>query len=1230
MLKRNILFILFILSAYISKGQETSFIGTPEIQNYSFETYKASPQNWSIAQDSVGRMYFGNNFGLLQFNGSDWELYPLQKQSILRSICLISDKKIAIGGQGEFGYFYVKDSDLKYKNLYQNSFPKLNFVDVWRTFKQHDTLFYFLDRNKIVYVVNDSITKIEIPNAYKKFRGFQIQNKIYIVDEKEGLAIVQGKKIIGLNQLKKQAKYKVYSLLKSPKNEFVVITATNGIYRKTNLHNWEKVNTGYNSYLTDNYPYSAIYLRDGNLLITTLLGGVVLLDKNLKIRKILSSDNGLSSNGVYGAFQDKENDIWLATENGISYINYSSPLRKFTKKDGLNGSIKEIKYYNKTLYIGTYNGLYILNKSKISLVPAKKKISLLSKKYYFISDFQVFKSPYTTHKSLFATALRNLIEIKGQKIFNKENLYSSEKILQVPHHEKYFVASQNHGIYIYKIINDKFNIKQLGKLYAFDYETKYLAFDKKGNLWAEIPREGLAIIHVNNYEQLEYESKVFNDKNGLPNKDYNRPFFVDSQVVVATNNGLYGLKDSTAQIVDYTFKPLKLWNLDFDKDSLIIDNIFTVGKQKWFMSNKGFFYLDSNQKIFEPFYPLNTVKTETDITAEKTNLIWLASHTIVYAFNPLKKVNNAIKRFPLINSITMGNKKLQLHFSNLQKDSCCSKLHIGKFAYKDNTVSINFSIPYYRYVKEIKYCFFLRGYDKKWSSYQKSDNIRYTNLPYGKYAFHVKATNIYHKISKETILYFEIKRPWYLSFWAYLLYLTLIIFLILGVIEQNARRLVQRNQILENLVKKRTAKIYSQKEEIRAQSEQLKSQAEILELSNNELKQLSMVAKSTSNSVVILDEKGNIEWWNTGFTQFFQYKFNKYQGSNFNKIKNKIRPDIIKALKYIDETHKPVIYTTKDNLENNTSIWYQTNITPVYNDNGSIFRYVVVDVDITPIKKAEREIYSQKYKLEKQRDKISLQNKEMTSSIEYASRIQRAMLPLEIFLKSVFFDNYFVLNLPRDIVSGDFYWVNVHRRKIYIAVADCTGHGIPGSFLSLLGISYLNNIIQRSENNDIMPDEVLNRLREHFIISLHQRGKAGENQDGMDIALISLDYEKMEMYFAGANNSIYFFEKNREEIQEMKADKMPIGIHINKEDPFSLTTRKFAAGETIYLFSDGYKDQFGGEFNKKFMTKRFKKMLTNVHNNPLDYQKQVLSEIFYEWKAKNEQVDDILVFGLRT
>ena len=255
---------------------------------------------------------------------------------------------------------------------------------------------------------------------------------------------------------------------------------------------------------------------------------------------------------------------------------------------------------------------------------------------------------------------------------------------------------------------------------------------------------------------------------------------------------------------------------------------------------------------------------------------------------------------------------------------------------------------------------------------------------------------------------------------------------------------------------------------------------------------------------------------------------------------------------------------------------------------------------------------------------ITEQKKEITDSIHYASRIQSALLPPGDYIDKLIPER-FILYLPRDIVSGDYYWLSEKNNKVVCMAADCTGHGVPGAFMSMLGISFLNEIISRHE--DAHTDVILNELRAQVIKSLHQTGEEGGSQDGMDVALYILDLKKMTLEFSGANNPLFLFRNG--EIIEIKADKMPIGIHTRASEPFKRHNLDIQKGDMIYTFSDGYPDQFGGPHQKKFMIKNFKKLLAEICNDPVEAQKQALIDSLNSWMSETEQVDDIIVIGVR-
>mgnify|MGYP006287347963 CR=1 FL=1 len=284
----------------------------------------------------------------------------------------------------------------------------------------------------------------------------------------------------------------------------------------------------------------------------------------------------------------------------------------------------------------------------------------------------------------------------------------------------------------------------------------------------------------------------------------------------------------------------------------------------------------------------------------------------------------------------------------------------------------------------------------------------------------------------------------------------------------------------------------------------------------------------------------------------------------------------------------------------------------------------VLELRNVEISQQKEEIEAQRDEIQKQRDIATEQRQEILDSIHYASRIQSAILPLKIFMGEVLRE-YFILFKPRDVVSGDFYWITKKDNRIYIAAADCTGHGVPGAFMSMLGIASLKEIINKGLGYHA--HEILNHLRENIIRALHQTGKSGEAQDGMDMSLCILDQDTRKMEFSGANNPVYIFRNK--EIKEIKGNKMPIGIHPSKEDSFTLFEEQMNPGETFYLFSDGYADQFGGPKGKKFKYKTFKNLLMDIYEKPMDDQKEILDKTIEEWRRGFEQIDDILVIGVK-
>jgi serine phosphatase RsbU (regulator of sigma subunit) len=262
--------------------------------------------------------------------------------------------------------------------------------------------------------------------------------------------------------------------------------------------------------------------------------------------------------------------------------------------------------------------------------------------------------------------------------------------------------------------------------------------------------------------------------------------------------------------------------------------------------------------------------------------------------------------------------------------------------------------------------------------------------------------------------------------------------------------------------------------------------------------------------------------------------------------------------------------------------------------------------------------------ISKQKERSDEQHKSIKDSIVYARRIQRALLTSDEYIKAHLNLEFFIFYQPKDIVSGDFYWAVEHNRKFYMIAADCTGHGVPGAFMSLLNISFLNELIV--EKNISSPAKILNEQRKQIIKALNPNGTEN-SQDGMDCVLCEYDLDSLTLNFAAANNSLWIIRDNK--ILEFKGDKMPVGKHLERNEDFTEQTITLEHGDVIYSFTDGVADQFGGEEGKKFKYKQLSDLLLSIHHLPMEEQKEKIQQTINAWKGNKEQTDDMLIVGVK-
>jgi len=1048
----------------------------------------------------------------------------------------------------------------------------------------------------------------------------------------------------------------------------------------------------FNHLFSQNYYHNLFTVQDGlaqsqifamhqdhnNLLwIGTVGGGINVYDG--KSFENINQNNGLSGNRIFSITQDSKNRYWIGTNNGVTIIdgkNYSY----INQDDGLpNNQVwdisidKEGKAWiatNKGVAIYENNKLITFDKNQVLTESPVFKIFIDNKNRVWFGTsgkglFVLEKNSvtnFTTEDNLNHMNVRTINEDNYGNIWIGTdlgpNVYSKSKLIKSNDRDTYVSSAKTKDGKIL-LLSYLSNIKQVAlkndsvvfeEVYAFlDYRSRSLLLDNEGSMW--IGSESGLIQMPFNY------IKNFNTNFGLNNNNIYAFCEVGKNMywIGASNMGATLFREQLA-------KENRFYNISPVTHNLVGSNVFSIIKDKkdriWFGTGNGITILDPkdssythirNEQLSERMGFLATIIPELPsnyflkLFEDFRGNIWAGTNNGVCIFTDTSIID-LNKQFPELEKNQIRDiyqDKLGQYWFAAQNGVYCynnkTLKHYGKnegfIEDRVNTITQDRFGYYWFSTREGIYVY--NGYEFKqittddgllsnniYSLIYDGQSYLYAGTERGLDRIDVREYKDLNKIN--------IKNYTYSSGF-------------LGIeCNLNAMLIDQQNRLFVgtvlgfNIIDFSKERINTVVPKVRITNIQLDFQDVNWADFTNKIDSTTGLPKHlvlphnrnhltfffASNSLTV-PEKNRYRYWLEGIDSDWSPPFSK----------NEADYPILPSGKYTFH----VISSNNDGLWSDTPTSFTFEILPPFYLTWWFITIVILSIVLIIIVyikyrekalKQEKLILEEKVKertveIERQKEIVEEKNKDITDSINYAKNIQEALLPDNREISNSFPDS-FILFKPRDIVSGDYYWISEKDNKTFFAVADCTGHGVPGAFMSLLGIAFLDEIIVSHTNMNA--SELLNLLRNNVMESLKQTGKEGESKDGMDMSLIIFDKATRTIEFCGANNPLYFIRNNV--LTEYKSQKMPIGYHPVPR-PFEHITIELFPGDIIYMFSDGYADQFGGPSGKKFKYKAFKELLERIAYQPMSLQKEMLNNEWIEWKGELEQVDDVIVAGIR-
>jgi signal transduction histidine kinase len=868
-----------LLITFIHASAQNNELGAPFITNYKSGKDIMDTQYWAAVQDHRGILYFAINTGIVEFDGVEYKSIQTASSTIVRSLCYGADSIVYAGGDKNFGYLaFTNTGETIFVSLVDKLKPKdRKFSTVTKVFYADSSVWFLTDDTGVFKLKGDSIQVIPA-NLLSRF-GNMAHEKLFLFQaDSQGIVVVENDSLVYLPHTRKFTSPDVgkTELLPYPGNKLLIITKNRGLYlyhydellhqpkpysdENTPATIVEKFITPLDDYLIQNIVYPCIQLDSTQYAFGTLMGGVIIMDVNGKLVRVINESRGLYDNVVFGLYADNHKNLWALMHNGVSYIETSSPISSFTTTNKTGKSPYFIKKNNSKLYLSHDKGISYLSNYSLSLENDNHRFNPIKLIKGGVSRFHVYNDIilceadgklYAIHqdKSKFIGNIPPASDIIRSSRFKNCFFYCSQAS-----GAGYFQLSDTNG----KIHNGALDTVKVTRTYNYKNlpSCEAILEDPSGNIILLTSYEGIIHLKFKNNNIHEYTVVQYDTVKGAPN-GYSSIAIYKSRMFINSKKGLleavtYPEKSSTWDSI-HTFIPERFFSAQLPFELSRLYNV-EGNLQLWFITkDKRFGLLSEGKegKISYQFMPFRGILPET-ISVDKDNIYWIISNGVVYRYDPSVQKNYDINFSALIRKITIGEDSVIFNGTYITSAAKRDDHYLRStfhqtditpsiFEFTSNSVKFECAATSYEAIEKNKYSYYLKGVDKTWSEWSAKPSKEYSYLPAGEYTFHVKAINAYGKESSVSTYYFQILSPWYKTWTAYIGFIILFTLIILGTVRLYYNNLIRTKKYLKKVVRKRTRAFRQKNKELNRTLKELK------ELENFKESMIHMIVHDLKN-----------------------------------------------------------------------------------------------------------------------------------------------------------------------------------------------------------------------------------------------------------------------------------------------------------------------------------------------------------------------------------------------